>query len=96
MLSDRGIGWGGGRVCLLIVGRIGCCVAMHGAAVLINNSSWDWELGLQRKGVLSDCGIAWCVVMGGAAFYLTTRLGIGSLDFRGKGCSLIVGSLAVL
>ena len=46
--------------------------------------------------MLSDCGIACCVVMGGAAFYLTTRLGIGSLDFRGKVCSLIVGKIAVL
>ena len=25
-----------------------------------------------------------CVVVGGAAFYLTTRLGIGRVDFRGK------------
>ena len=26
-----------------------------------------------------------CVVVGGAVLYVTTRLGIGSMDFRGRG-----------
>ena len=64
--------------------------------ILFNNSSWDWQLGLQREGVLSDCGIGCCVAMSAAAFCLTTRLGIGSLDFRGKACCPIAGSVAVL
>ena len=46
--------------------------------------------------MLSDCGISRCVVMSGAVFYLTTRLGIVAVDFRGNVCCLIVASVSEL
>ena len=64
-----------------------------------NDLAWEWERGLQRVGLLYRQGVGCCVVMGGAVFYLTTRLGIGNVDFRrrgllysqGVGCCVVIG-----
>ena len=63
---------------------------------LSNNSAWDWEIGLQSEGLLYRNDMGCCVVMGGAAFYLTTRHGIGRVDFRGEGCCIAMMWVAVL
>ena len=74
-----------GKVCCLMWDRLLYCDEW--GSFLFNGSSWKLQLGLQWEGVLSDCGIGCCVVVSGAGFYLTTRLGIRSLDFRGR-CAL--------
>ena len=63
---------------------------------LFNNSASGWEAGLQRDGLLYSYDLGCCLVMSGAVFYLTTRPGIGRLDFRGVVCCIAMVVYAVL
>ena len=64
------------------------CVVMGGTAVAFNSSAWYWNRGLQKEGLLCSCCDGRCVVVGEASVCLTTRLGVGRVDFGGKPCCI--------
>ena len=64
---------------------------MGEAELQFNNPAWDWDVGLQRGGLLYRCGVGCCVVVGEATLCLTTRLLIWRVGFSGEACCTVSG-----
>ena len=71
-----------------------CCDGW--SRLLMNNSAWDWEVGVRRDGLTYTYKVGCFGAMGGAGYRLTTRLGFRRLDFRGMVWSMLTVSDAAL